>query len=216
MFHPALLSSDGLHGFFDFRRSWVCHLWAVVDGDPGKGVRIIAMWSWWSRFWRHQSMSLWAVFWWIKHNGSWPCCSLNKSRFMVLGLAVWILHVELFMGRVFPFLTFDWVLFLLFLFHVNFSFITHLVVFSWILFPSRKIHVSRTPTLHAWKLKLKSCLSWLFVCCLMLVTMWNQLFRCGKSVHNSVLGSALGWVAGCWKCSQLPYALKSRNYQICE
>lgn len=158
-------------------------------------------------FWKAPRHVLLDSFLWKKHNGSCPCCSLKKSRFMVLRLAVWIVHVELFMGRVFPFLTYDWILLLLFLFHVNFSFIAHLIVFSWVMFPSRKIQVSRIPALHVWKLKLKSCRSWLYA-----VTMWNELFRCGKSVYNSVLVSALGWVAGYWKCSQLPYALKSRNY----
>lgn len=128
-------------------------------------------------------MSHWAVFWWIKHNGSCPCCSLKKSRFVVLSLAVWIVHVELFMGRVFPFLTYDWILLLLlFLLHMNFSFIARLIVFSWVMLPSRRIHVSRIPVLRDWKLKLKSCLSWLFVCCLRLITIWNKLFRWSSGV----------------------------------
>lgn len=57
-------------------------------------------------------------------------------------------------------------------------------VFSWVMFPNRKIHVSRIPALCAWKLKLKSCLSWLFACCLRLVTMWNKLFRLGSGVEK--------------------------------
>lgn len=144
-FHPALLSSDGLHGFFDFRRFWACNLWAIVDGDPGKGVRIIAMWLLWSCFKRHQSRSHWAKV--EKVQWQLSLLQLKKWRFMVLGLVVWIVHVELFMGQAFPFLTY-WIFLLLFLFHVNFSFIVHLIVFSWMMFPSRKVHVSRIPALR--------------------------------------------------------------------
>lgn len=55
---------------------------------------------------------------------------LKRSRFMVLGLAVGIVHVELFMGQVFSFLTYDWIFFCFFLFHMSFSFPAHLIVFS--------------------------------------------------------------------------------------
>lgn len=42
---------------------------------------------------------------------------LKRSRFMVLGLAVGIVHVELFMGQVFSFLTYDWIFFVFFIPH---------------------------------------------------------------------------------------------------